>query len=736
MTTASTRSRTGRVTGIALTVILLYMVVALPASAGVNALRNAFNPRGFFVTLKSTDQPEWLRSSFVTGFYRAGEGGQGGGGGNGSNSEKDDLGHTNVQYVEEEVGLDYVDAEDVDTIYSTYDHNPTPGKDFMIGYSKDEQAASLEVIPDFTSYIGIPGRGSATVPDPSGGQWWNVPVKLSLGEENEDGSVNALAPGTLYEFAFLRGNRANNGTSCVLMPGDEPGTYKGYVYFSGGVSAEEQAEYDAHKNDEYEFITNILPEGTASDITVDHTIESVPMRYHIQTFAKLTSWTDSDAHKEAEEILANVTEADYASGKYLRENVTALRETLQQLDEEAETSVRYQLQKDAEWTIQQMLEDLNKALDNVRSKTPVVNFEDYNNALSNAETVYESVKDKTGTAVDQYLPGPVNALKQEIDHAKSTISGTSTQDQVDTETAALNTAAMNALDALVRPSERIFQDSSTGIVVTAPIDALPDTAQLAVREVVNSSNEYASFVSRISPAPDAAAVYRIVFYDGTNVVQPSQPVTVQIPLQDSLEQTAPSVYYLDDTGAPGKDMNATAPEGYRIFTTSQMGTFAVAGQKQNESPTDPAPQTPTQNQQPSSPAADPTQGSGNGSNNSQRQSTTRPPVHTTTRTTTRRVTQRTTRIIRTTRDPNNDQNKKNEVTSTTVLQTQAVQPTTMTTTTTAPTTANDTSDLEQEADPNTMLFVALGIAAAGLGTLGYQLVKDGKLKDEDDDAQL
>lgn len=218
MTSVRTQTKS-RVTSVALMAILLFMVVAIPASAGVNALRNAFNPRGFFVTLKSTDQPEWLRSSFVTGFYRAGEGGQGGGGGNGGNSDKDDLGHSNVQYVEEEVGLDYIDAADVDTIYSTYDHNPTPGKDFMIGYYKDEQADQLHTIPDFTKYIGTPGRGSATVPDPSGGQWWNIPIRLDLGEVHEDGSVDAMAPGTLYEFAFLRGSRANNGTSCVLMPG-------------------------------------------------------------------------------------------------------------------------------------------------------------------------------------------------------------------------------------------------------------------------------------------------------------------------------------------------------------------------------------------------------------------------------------------------------------------------------------------------------------------------------------
>lgn len=728
MLNVATQSRRSRAVGLVLTAIMLFMVAALPASASVNALRNAFNPRGFFLTVKSTGEAQWLRSSFTTGYYGSGGGqgggsGGGGGGGQGANEEKDDLGHSNVQYVDGEVGLDYIDAAEVDTIYSVYDHNPTPGKDFMVGYFKEAQADSPQEIPDLVSHIGSPSSGASVATDPSGGQGWKVPIRLDLGEEQPDGSRNALAPGTLYEFAFLRGNRANNGTSCVLMPGEEEGTYKGYISFKGTVTEEEQAEYDAHKYDEYEFITNILPAGSSSDITVDHTVESVPMRYRIQTFAKLTSWTGSAEYQEAESLLASVTEADYNSGKYVHENIAALRATFDQLKEEADTSVKYQLQKDAEWTIQQMIEDLKRALEIAKSPQETVNFDDYNTALSNAESTYESIKDRKGTAIDQYRPEPVDALKAAIDHAKNTISGTSSQSDVDAETTALNQARMDALNALVRPDETIFQDSSTGIIVTAPASALPSTAQLAVREVINTSGEYNSYVSRISPKPDAAVIYRIVFFDGTEVVAPTQPVKVQIPLQNTLEQTAPAVYYLDDTSAPGQNMNATVVSGYRIFTTSRMGTFAVAGQKQS-TPQELTPQVIPPQDQPQQQNQTPQQNQNNG-------------VHTTTRTTTRRVTQRTTRIIRTTRDPNNDQNKKNEVSSTSVLQTQAVQPTTMTTTAPAPTTANDTSDLEQDANPNTMLYIALGIAAAGLGTLGYQLVRDGKLKGkDDDDAQL
>ena len=736
MTSSTTYHRARRAAAGGLVTVFLFCLVALPASAGVNALRNAFNPRGFFVTLKSTDQPEWLRSSFETGFYRAGEGGQGGGGGgNGSNADKDDLGHSNIVYSEAENGLDYADAADVDTIYSTYDHNPTPGKNFMIGYSKNEQAASLEPIPDFTSYIGTPARGSATLQDPSGGQWWTIPIHLTLGEEQEDGTQNAMEPGTLYEFAYLRGNQANNGTTCVLMPGDEPGTYKGYLYNPNSFTEEERAIYEAHKYDEYEFITAIYPEGTSSDSTIDHTIESVPMRYRIQTYADLKTWTESAERTEAETFLSSVSESDYVSGKYIRENVAALKSTLEALDEEADTSVKYQLQKDAEWTIQQMLEDLKSALETAKQSRPVVNFEDYNKALSDAETVYADVKDKTGTAVDQYLPEPVNALKQAIDHAKSTVTSNSSQAEVDAQTAALEEATMNALDALVRPSEEvIFTDSATGITVTANASSLTANTRLVVREVVSGTTEYEEMVARVSPKPDAVAIYRILFYDGVDVVHPTQPVTVQIPLQNRFEQTAPSVYYLDDAGSPGKAVNATAPEGYRVFETSELGTFVLAGQKQAEPEEPTTPEEPTSSKQ-EEPTSDNNQNNQNNQNNArpQNNSTTQPPTHTTTRTTTRSVATRTTRIIRSTRNTQNNQRTQNEMTRTSTLQTQAVQPTTMTTTTTAPTTAKDTSDLEQNANQHTLLYIALAIAAIGIGAAAIEFIKDQRENDNEDE---
>ena len=712
----STSARRATVTG--LIVAFLFLLVAIPVAASVSTLQNAFNPRGYFVTLKSGGGSQWLRSTFYTGFYRSGSGGQGGGTGDGGASMKDELGHSNVTYTGVEEGLDFVDASDVDTIYATFDHNPLNGREFMIGYSKDEQAAQLQPIPDFTSYTGDPVRPGPT--DPAGGAWWSIPVHLTLGKTNEDGSVDSMAPGTLYEFAFQRGLRANNGTTCVLMPGDEPGTVKGYIHYP--FSEEEKAIYDAHKYDEYEFITAIDPAGSSTFSDVDHTVESVPMRYRIQTYADLSKWYDSAEYRYAVSFLASVTEQDYATGKYIRQNVEYLKTTKESLDKEAEEEVKYQLQKDAEWTIGEMVEELKAAQQTAESNVAVTDFSQFNKTLEDAQIAYDFVKDKRGTAVDQYRPEAVDALDQAIRHAQTTIGRSSTQAEVDAETAALETARVNALDALVRPSDEvIFTDEASGITVTAKRSSLTDNSRLVVREVVAGTTEYNEMVARVTPTPDRMAIYRILFYDGVDVVHPTQPVTVQIPLLDSLEQTAPNVYYLDNTGSPAQQVNATAAQGYRIFETSSLGTFLVGGVLQNQ-------QDPQNNQTPQqlTPQAVTPQDQNPPQNQNQtpQQNQNNNPVHTTTRTTTR-APARTTRVIRTTRNAN-DQNKQNEMTSTSVLQTQAVQPTTMTTTAPAPTSAQDTSDLEQEPNQHTLLYIALAVAAVGIGAAAYEFYKDKK----------
>lgn len=763
-----------RLIGALVATVFLFLVVAIPASAAVGMFRNAFNPRGYFVTLKSTDQSEWLRSTFTTGFYRSGSGGDGTGGGNGGMDQKDELGHSNVTYSGVEDGLDYVDAEDVDTIYATFDHNPTPGKQFLIGYAKDEQAGQLAPIPNFADCIGNPIRPGPT--DPSGGAWWSIPVHLSLGEELEDGSKAALATGTVYEFAFQRGLRANNGTTCVLVPGETPGTYLGYL--SKPETPEEKALYDAHKFDEYEFITGIYPEGSSALTDVEHTLDTVPMRYRVQTYASLKSWDGSAEYKEATDFLESVTEADYSSGRYVRENVENLRSTLDALDEEAETTVKYQLQKDADWTILQMLDDLKSALEAARQSRPAVNFDNYNASLQNAEIIYNDLKDQTGTHIGEYRQEPITALKQAIDHAKSTINEQSTQEQLNTEEAALDAAVMDAMDALITSDEElIFTDSATGIIVTAKASSLPSNARLVVREVVSGTTEYDEMVARISPVPDKVAIYRILFYDGQDVIQPTAPVTVQIPLVDELAETAPNVYYLDNTGSAARQVDASTPEGYRIVETSTLGTFVVGGVTQEKPEgltTDPTPEEPTTQNQPEEPTTQKQQepASGNSqqepssqverptvpssntpanpvppvtspqneqaqpssSSTTRQQSTTttrppvttQPPVHSTTRTTTRPTASRTTRILRTTRNDQNDQSTRNEITSTSIYQTQAVQPTTRTTTTVTTTALSDSDDLEQDANQHTLLYIALAVAVVGLGAAGLEMVRDEK----------
>ena len=524
---------------------MLLTVFCLPAFAAVQTFSQAFNPRGFFLT--TTDGgSSWLRSPFRTGYYT-------GGGAVG----RDELGHSAIEYTGVDAGLDYISADDIDTIYAITDNNPTPGYKYILGYQKNASAASLSAVPGFSDMIDLPSRRG--VVDPAGGAWWSIPIKLDA------------APGTHYEFAFQRGMQANNGTTCVLAPGSEQGKYLGYI--SGPSSDPDlQAIFDAHKYDEYEFITAI--EGNAGDKESDHTITTVPMRYRVQTYADTTSWTEGS--QKARDFLASVTEADINSGKYDRTAIDALRAAIESGDTDCAQggSVSKKLQKDAEADIQARLKELQQLMRTSQGQSADVDFSKYQTVLQEAKELYERTRCNTGTGEGQYGEEQVEALANEIRIAESSVTENSEQVQVDQETVNLENAILSVRLSRIAENDRIFYDKATGIYVSVPVNALPDNVTLVVSQYVSGSTDYDSALARVnSSQKDKAAIYRILFFDGTNVVQPTEPVTVQIPLPDGRKGTG--LFYLDDSGSAGAAAASMSVSGYQLFTTQTLGTYVL-----------------------------------------------------------------------------------------------------------------------------------------------------------------
>lgn len=674
------------------TAAVLCVLLMIPSSANVNPLSGAFNPRGMFLT--TTDgTPYWLRSVFVTGFYRDASGG-GSGDGTGGGGVKDELGHSNIQYAGTESGLDYIDAEDVTKIYAITDHNPVEYR-FIVGYSKTSDASGLSVIPDFTSLIGTPER--RTITDPSGSQWWSIPIDLTT----EKGS---LAEGTLYEFAFLRGMRANNGTSCVLAEGN-----KGYVAMP--FTAEEQALYDAHKYDEYEFITAIYPAGSASSTDVEHTLDTVPMRYWIQTYSNTSSWTDSDTVAAVREFLASSeTAAGIASGKYSQAKVDALSQLLadqetkigisDNTEDAAFAAVRRLLQDDAETEIKVMLEELQTAMDDCTSGK--ADLTDYYRALKEAQDFYALVKDQGGTAEGQYAPEKIDALRAEIDKAMSTINENSRQSDVDAERDALDGAVLTVKLSQVRADTIVFYDPATGVYVSVPRGAVPDNVQLVVREFADGTPDMATVYAALPAEVSVASAFRILFYDGVNIVEPTQPATVQIPIRATLSGLSTTTYFLTQNNNVATVIASSKTGTYQVLTTQQMGTFAIGGTEV------PAGDGTPSNTSGNLPSGNNYQPSGN--------------------------TSRTTRVMNTAPSIPQNQSQRNEREEQFVPQTQPVEDATKPELREDPDVAGiDRTDLQQEANDRGILYIAVALALMGSGSAAVSAVRERRGKDDTDE---
>lgn len=522
-------------------VVMLLCLSFVTAFASVTPLSNAFNPRGYYL-ITNEGNSYWLSSNFVTGTYAGG----------GGASAKDNLGHSNISYTGSESGLDYIDAGDVKTICAITDHNPQPGYTFLIGYYRNSSGSALATIPNFRSYLpasesGVVRRSDQYI-DPTGSNWWTIPVSIDL------------QPGTEYEFAFLRGMRANNGTSCVLAEGN-----KGYVCYP--FTDEEQKQYDAHKYEEYQFVTSISPAGEQSNTDVDHTVTLVPMRYRIQTYADTSAWTKGS--KEARNFLKQSNLSNYDQDK-----VNALSSLLSQDDSAISGTVKKQLQKNADASIAAMLSELQKALDQVKS-TAGTDLTRYEASLKAAEEYYAKVKDQGGTKTGQYDQGKIDALKTTIDTSKSTISASSSQTSVNEAADALDNAVLAVKMSLVTEDNLIFYDSATGIYVTVPRGSVPDNVRLVVSEFPSGSSDYDAAVGRIDPEPGTAAVYRILFYDGKDAVKPTEGAVVQIPVKSGMTASQTTVYYLPDDEDGSTSISGTVTSDCQIFSVSALGTFAL-----------------------------------------------------------------------------------------------------------------------------------------------------------------
>ncbi|MCL2817078.1 MAG: hypothetical protein FWD39_01660 [Clostridiales bacterium] len=451
-------------------------------------------------------------------------------------------------------GLSYIDAAKPDgsthILYALTDRNPEEYK-YLVAY-KDGV-----MIEDFSSYIGVPGRVEDEDYMGSNANW-KIPV---IGFRFE--------PGTYYEFAFLRGLRAKNGVSLVLSE-------DGMGYLRTPFTSEESARYEAQKNKEYEFVTSYwkIDRGNG-DYSWGYNL--VPMRFSIQTYADLTTWkTVAD---EAQAFLDSVTPADISGGKYVQSNLNNLKLLIEEQRQEAESTVKRQLQPKAEESMERMVLELRFALEQAKSSQEMIaDTSILEELLHDAKILYDKASVNTGTQLGQYSETRVRELKDVIDYAE-TLTQTSPQVVINKAVKELRDAMIRVLNSLIRTPTVVLTDEATGVRVILPRGSVPEDTILYVN--INEGN-----------IPQAGALRthfgdkfeEILFYEirlsrpsgeGDRTVRPTEGMEVQIPESRNISGKSVSVYFACDAAEPAR-ISSVASGGYRVFSANEAGLFVLA----------------------------------------------------------------------------------------------------------------------------------------------------------------
>ena len=541
--------RLSRITGIFLILIMLWISAAAIVNADVWEFgsdgpgQNPFTPRGYLVDTEKGQH--WLSSTYDnSGFY--------------------------VRYSGVRNGVDYLEAKKSDgsnyTFYAMTDRNPWPKDSSRVGYGQKFLFAykNGRRISDFNDYVQTPATRGDKV-DPSG-QGTCYVFKIEGFE---------LEPGCLYEFGFLRGMQANNGITLVLAE-DKNGNPIGYIQETDeGLTSEERSKYMDERYDEYEFISSWYKNENGSGYTVN----TVPMRFTLQTYADMTEW--EKAADKAQAWLDSVTEKDFTSGKYKRSNVEQLRILLTSLNKKAKDEVRFKLQPAANASIKSMKNELNAMLQKAQSDKPEpADISSLEAKLKEAMALYAKTSVNVGIDIGQYGQIEVENLKEEIDKA-SKMDKYYPQNEINEEVEALDYAMTEVLASKVMEEMLVFYDKVTGIYVVAPVDSLPEDAKLFVRVMGTETDDYKSMEDNLSEKETEAVYYRIQFYQGDRKIQPTKNVEVQMPVPDIISEKGSTVYSADAKGNLRK-MNSAKANGMHFFRTEKLSAFVLAGSTASE----------------------------------------------------------------------------------------------------------------------------------------------------------
>ena len=535
-----------RITVTILIILTFMWQTAVPVNAEVWVFgsegpnKNPFTPRGYLIeTDKGT---HWLSSGY-------------------------DNSSAKIRYTGVRNGVDYIEAKKEDgsnyTFYAMTDRNPWTEKTSWVAYGKKFFFAykNGKRISNFNDYVQTPATRGDKV-DPSGeGTCWVFRIE---GFEME--------PGCLYEFGFQRGMQANNGITLVLAE-DEEGRTVGYIrQLEGGegLTARERQKYNNEKYLEYEFISSWY----LNEDGIGYTVNQVPMRFSLQTYADLSKWEDGS--KEAREFLASVTEQDYREGKYKRENVKSLKALIESYDKKAKDEIKYMLQALADTQMRNMVNEVNAMLEKAKSEKPEpADLTELKELIKEGDALYAKASVNVGNDVGQYGRIEVDNLKAELASAKQ-VDEFYPQSEINDQVERLRDAITEVRASKVMKEQRIFYDKVTGIYVIAPVDSLPEDATLVVRRMGEETEDYKKATSKLSEDETESVLYRIQFFVGDKKIQPTKTVKVQMPIDMEMSQENCNIYSLSGSSKLTR-LPAARSNGMIFFDADVVEAFVLAG---------------------------------------------------------------------------------------------------------------------------------------------------------------
>lgn len=514
--------------------------------------RNPFTAKGFAIKTEA-GKIEWLYSKFDNGGYDE----------NGDIiMSKPDGNETDTIYTGTDNGVQYINAKKENgesyQLYAFTNRNPEVYY-YMVAYMKNSQASDFTPITDFTKHLGNPVRTSTNLAEFPNGmpKMWAIPINNF-----------SFQPGTLYEFAFQQGMQARNGITLTLSEkeraGNEPQYYYGYLQHPTGAELD---FYNAHKYFEYEFISSYSLVG--KDSRNYYSVNFVPMRFSVQTYADMTTWNTAAANVQS--FIDGIRQSDYDSGRYNKKSIENLKSMLDTLQNEADTTVKKQLQKDAEVRMKAMVDEINAAMKAAKTSSDMTKL---NSKLTEANNFYNREKSNVGNEEGNYSKEKMDELKKVIDSA-SLLTNQDPQSDIDKAVNDIEKALINVKLSLAQKTKIILTDKLTGITLSADIGVLPDDVSMVVTRIYESDDRYATLKKTLGSNVSDFYTYRILLFEGDKKIQPNGGnVTIQIPVPGSMKDYGISMYYASDDLKPDK-ISSMRTDDYVLLRSSRVGYFSL-----------------------------------------------------------------------------------------------------------------------------------------------------------------